>query len=149
MPRKYTGSRPYTPRLDGAVGRVKPFPYAGGIFGQPNRPRNHTGIFEAQYAIPDYVEQAELDGGPLFAATLRADSTLAEPIEKGIKVPDLGPPIRAMYPTIGQRQRRQAALGNDEKPGAAAKPGLLQRPVAGPLVLVGVGLFIAYALWGE
>jgi hypothetical protein len=148
-------ARPYDYRRDGASGRVTPFKYAGGIFGQPNRPRNHLGIFEAKYAIPDYIEQAELDGGPLFADTLRADSTQAEPIEKGITAPDLGPPIRELYPRYKRR-----ALGDDvvtttiretvtrSASTPSTKKGLLQRPIAGPLVLIGVGAFIAYAIWG-
>jgi hypothetical protein len=82
--------RPYDYRRDGAVGNPVPHPYGGGIFGQPVSPASHTGIFEDRWALPHYVEQAELRGGPLQYNTLRADPTMSDPIERGITVPDLG-----------------------------------------------------------
>lgn len=155
-------ARPYDYRRDGAAGGVQPLSYPGGIFGGPPNPRNHTGIFESHYAIPAYVEQAELDGGPLFSDTLRADATQSDPIERDIGTPDLGPPVRDLYPQPFKRRRplppvarpgQRIGLGADPAPAPAPaiveRPGLLGRPVAGPLALMGLGVLIAYVVFGK
>jgi hypothetical protein len=82
--------RPYSPRLDGAIGQAGGSPHPGGIFGQRISPANHTGIFESRYALPFYVEEAELQGGKLDPVKLKADVTTADPVERKIRVPDLG-----------------------------------------------------------
>lgn len=168
-------ARPYDYRRDGAQGGIEPLKYAGGIFGQPFSPKNHMGIFESRYAIPEYIEQAEQGGGPLFPDTLKADAPQSEPIERGIAAPDLGPPIKELYPQpfkrrrVARKPKRSPALGNDvvtttvvretnaptprqvlaplPDAGPVERPGLLQRPVAGPLALIGVGLLIAYVVF--
>lgn len=93
--------RPYDYRRDGAVGKPNVFPWAGGIFGQPHMPANHPGIFEDRWALPNYVETAEMRGGPLQYTTLRADPTMSDPIERDITMPDLGidPPTGGV-PTV-------------------------------------------------
>jgi len=154
-------TRPYDPRRDGAHGVIEPFAYAGGIFGQPVNPTSHTGIFEARYAIPKYIEDAETAGGPLIYDSLKADVTQSDPVERNINVPDMGQRIRELYPM--PRKRRPARrprsplpppspppqLGDETVVFPVAPVGLLSRPVAGPLALIGLGLLIGYAVFAK
>ncbi len=88
---KVTRLRPYSPRLDGVSGNSANAPNPGGIFGQRICPAHRGRIFEAHYALPGYVEEAELQGGTLYPDKLTADVTTADPVERKIRVPDLGP----------------------------------------------------------
>jgi hypothetical protein len=156
--------RPYDYRRDGAIGNATGTPNYGGIFGQRNCPANHTGIFEAQWALPTYVEEAELTGGPLYSNTLKADVTMSDPVERNIRVPDLGPDSdgwRMPWPKsitakklaarkLVARRRGLPWLGADPEPAPAPppvqRPGFFSRPVAGPAVLIGIGLLLAKVL---
>jgi hypothetical protein len=179
--KKHYRARPYDYRRDGTIGNAVGTPEHGGIFGQRTCPANHPGIFAAGWALPGYVEQAELTGGPLFPDTLKADVTMSDPIERNIHASDLGPDIAEMYPQPFRkarprvqrtqtrnvvRRRRPTQLGDDDvvttttvTTGAPRqilqplpddrKPGFFSRPIAGPLVLIGIGVLLAKVIFGD
>jgi hypothetical protein len=78
------------PRLDGVVGDSGSTPSPGGIFGQRPSPSNQFGIFETQWALPEYVENEAVQGGVLDPYTLKPDLDTALPIERNITggIPD-------------------------------------------------------------
>jgi hypothetical protein len=186
MTKKHYRARPYDYRRDGTIGNAVDTPEHGGIFGQRACPANHTGIFESRWALPGYVEQAELTGGPLFPDTLKADVTMSDPVERNIHASDLGPDIAEMYPQPFRsparvaaearararamatrkviRRRRPTQLSDDvvtttsittDRPLQTlvplpdeGKPGFFSRPIAGPLVLIGIGVLLAKVIFG-
>lgn len=119
--------RPYNPRLDGVPGDTSGSPHPGGIFGQRISPANRMGIFESRYALPWYAEAPELEGGTLYPDKLTPDVTTADPVERKIHAPDLGPEggsWRKPYPTAPKKRparrvvprrvvKRRLALGAD------------------------------------
>lgn len=155
--------RPYDYRRDGAIGKAGGSPQPGGIFGQRISPANHTGIFEAEWALPFYVEESELVGGKLSPDKLKADVTTADPVERKIKVPDLG--VEAdnwrmpwpKQPVQGKRRvlvkkpvrrfiPRKLALGADpvavpaSEPTAVVAPAPQRDSLVGPIVLLLLGI---------
>jgi hypothetical protein len=119
--------RPYDFRRNGAVGKPTNFSWPGGIFGQPVMPGNRTGIFEDRYALPPYVAEAEVRGGPLQYTTLKPDPTLSDPIERGIRWPD--------------------GLDMGDEPAPA--PAMARPSFVGPVLTIAAGMFVGWLLFGK